>query len=94
MYLFVYFKVGTLTLFVAVIGDAQCSAWDGSSTQYLLVECCGDPDKVQGGKRGYYVVKILACSITVPATMNPKVSPFLLLTPCMNSSQASQVAQW
>ena len=41
--------------------------------------CCDNLDKVQREKRASYVVKISACSVNVPATVNSKaIFPTLL----------------
>ena len=56
--------------------------------------CCVDLDKVQREKRASYVVKISACSVNVPATVNPKAILPPLLIPCINSFWDSHGAQW
>ena len=56
--------------------------------------CCVDLDKVQREKRASYVVKISACSVNVPATVNRKAILPPLLIPCINSFWDSHGAQW
>ena len=86
MCLFVYLKVGTLTSFVC---DAQCSARHGNSTRYLLVECCDDPDKVQGGKRGWVMLLKSQPDLLLFQLLWIQKRFCPLLIPCMNSSWAS-----